>query len=87
MIFEKALSMGQNMARRKGSAIRTHTIVVVDIAESSWDWEKNGEPPADNAAYYLRYCKSFARMGGTLRSIAADNWDFFLSLLHSLPLS
>jgi len=87
MIFEKAFSMGQNIARQQGSAIRGHCILVVDIAESSWDWEKDGEPPADNAAYYLRYCKSFARMGGAMRYVAVDNRDFFLSLLHTLPLS
>jgi hypothetical protein len=87
MIFEKAFSMGQNIARQRGNAIRSHSIVVVDIAESAWDWEKDGEPPAENAAYYLRYCKSFARMGGMMSYCAADNRDFFLSLLHTLPLS
>jgi hypothetical protein len=87
MIFEKSLSMGQNLARQRGERIRNHFIVVVDLAESTWDWEKDGEPPVDNPAYYLRYCKSFARMGGTLRYLRADNRDFFLSLLHTLPLS
>ena len=87
MIFEKSLSMAQNLALQQGHKVRNHHIVVVDIAESTWDWQKDGEPPMDNPAYYLRYCKSFARMGGTMRYLQADNRDFFLSLLHSLVLS
>jgi hypothetical protein len=87
MIFEKSLSMAQNLAFQRGSAIRNHHIVVVDIAESTWDWQKDGEPPIDNPAYYLRYCKTFSRMGGTMRYLQADNRVFFLSLLHSLVLS
>ena len=35
-------------------------------------------------AYYLRYCKTFSRMGGTMRYMQADNRDFFLSLLQAL---
>jgi hypothetical protein len=84
MIFEKSLSMAQNIALREGRAIRSHSIFVVDLAESTWDWQRDGEPPMDNPAYYLRYCKTFARMGGTLRYMQADNRDFFLSLLHAL---
>jgi hypothetical protein len=84
MIFEKSLSMAQNIARQNGTAIANHFILVVDIAPSAWDWARDGEPPPDNPAYYLRYCKSFSRMGGTMRSLAADNRDFFLSLLREL---
>ena len=87
MVFEKSLSMAQNLAFQKGQSIRNHHIVVVDIAESRWDWQRDGEPPMDNPAYYLRYCKTFSRMGGTMRYLQADNRDFFLSLLHSLVLS
>ena len=84
MIFEKSLSMARNIARQEGRSITTHYILVVDLAESAWDWERDGEPPADNPAYYLRYAKSFARMGGTLAFLQADNRVFFLSLLHAL---
>jgi hypothetical protein len=84
MIFEKALSMSQNIALQAGPAISGHSIFVVDLAASTWDWQRDGEPPMDNPAYYLRYCKTFARMGGTLRYLQADNRDFFLSLLRAL---
>jgi len=84
MIFEKAFSMAQNVALQSGAPIRNHYIAVVDIAQSPWDWQRDREPPADNPAYYLRFCKTFARMGGTMRYLTADNRDFFLSLLHAL---
>jgi hypothetical protein len=84
MIFEKSLSMGQNLALQRGQAIENHFVLVVDLAESTWDWLKDGEPPMDNPAYYLRYCKTFARMGGTMRYLRADNRDFFLSLVRAL---
>jgi hypothetical protein len=84
MIFEKSLSMSQNLALQRGTMISNHYILVVDIAESTWDWVKDGEPPADNPAHYLRYCKTFARMGGTMRYLQSDNRDFFLGLLRLL---
>lgn len=83
MIFEKSLSMAQNLALQAGTAIRNHSIVVVDLAESDWDWSR-GEPPEDNPAYYLRYNKSFSRMGGTMRYVPMDNRDFLLHLLRRL---
>jgi hypothetical protein len=84
MIFEKALSMSQNLALQAGAPINQHYIVVVDLAESTWDWQKNGEPPKDNPAYYLRYCKTFNRMGGEMHYLSADNRDFLLSLSQLL---
>lgn len=83
MIFEKSLSMAQNLAIQQGRHIDNHHIVVVDLAESHWDWQK-GEPPEDNPDYYLRYNKTFSRMGGTMRYLSADNRDFLLALLHKL---
>jgi len=80
MIFEKALSMSQNLAIQAGRKIDRHFIAVVDLAESNWDWQKDGEPPKDNPAYYLRYCKTFSRMGGEMRYLSADNRDFLLGL-------
>ncbi len=84
MIFEKSLSMAQNIAIREGHPIENHKIYVVDLAEYSWDWQKYGEPPPDNPAYYLRYCKTFSRMGGTMEYIQADNRDFLLALYREL---
>jgi hypothetical protein len=83
MIFEKSLSMSQNLAIQQGTHIDNHFMVIVDLAESHWDWQK-GEPPMDNPDYYLRYNKTFARMGGIMRYLTADNRDFLLALLHGL---
>jgi len=84
MIFEKSLSMAQNIEIQNKKHIDNHYILVVDLAESNWDWHKNGEPPADNPAYYLRYCKTFHRMGGEMHYLTADNRDFLLELYQVL---
>ncbi len=84
MIFEKALSMSQNIAIQRNEHIDNHYILVVDLAHSEWDWQKEGEPPADNPAYYLRYCKTFNRMGGGMDYLTADNRDFLLALYQKL---
>ncbi len=83
MIFEKSMSMAQNLAIRRGTHLDRHFILVVDLAETSWDWSK-GEPPEHDPAYYLRYNKTFSRMGGTLRRLKADNRDFLLALHQAL---
>ncbi|MFH1970140.1 MAG: hypothetical protein ABIJ53_07470 [Verrucomicrobiota bacterium] len=80
MIFEKAFAMAQNLHRQKGPAIKDHFVMVVDLADAHWDWSAQGEPPMDNPAYYLRFCKTFSRMGGAMRYLAADNRDFLLAL-------
>jgi hypothetical protein len=87
MIFEKSLSMARNIALQEGRTIETFYILVVDLAESAWDWTRDGEPPVTDPAYYLRYCKTFSRMGGTMRYMQADNRDFFLAFAHALQLS
>jgi len=57
---------------------------VVDIQDGgNWDWSQ-GEPPKSNPAYYLRFCKSFARMGGTMNYLGADNVLFLHNLLVQL---
>ncbi|MFW6169735.1 MAG: hypothetical protein ACODAD_04530 [Planctomycetota bacterium] len=83
MIFEKSLSMARNIAIQQGGHIDHHYLVVCDLAESNWDWAL-GEPPEDNPAYYLRFNKSFRRMGGSMRYVRADNRDFLLALLQGL---
>jgi hypothetical protein len=84
MIFEKSLSMAQNLRIQKGGHLDNHYMLVVDLAISDWDWQKNGEPPADNPAYYLRFCKTFNRMGGEMDYLTADNRDFLLALYQEL---
>ncbi len=83
MVFEKSFSMAQNLALQRGEPIRNHFITVVDLAESRWDWSK-GEPPESSPDYYIRFCKSFSRMGGELRYASADNRDFLLALAATL---
>lgn len=85
MIFEKSLSMAQNLAIQNGGHIDDHFILVNDLADTDWDWSQ-GEPPEENSAYYLRYNKTFSRMGGTMRYLQADNRDFLLALLSQLTM-
>ena len=83
MVFEKSLSMANNVAiQQTGQPIQDHYLVVVDLAAAPWDWQRAGEPPAEHPAYYLRYGKTFSRMGGTMRYLTADNRDFLLSLVQ-----
>jgi len=82
MIFEKSLSMSQNLKIKEGKHIDNHYILIVDLAASDWDWQKDGEPPMEHPAYYLRYCKTFNRMGGEMHYLTSDNRDF----LHALKL-
>lgn len=84
MIFEKALSMAQNIMIRNNLHIDNHYILVADLARSEWDWTVNREPPPDNPAYYLRYNKTFSRMGGEMRYITIDNRDFLYLLYRYL---
>lgn len=79
MIFEKSLSMVRNC----GNQISDCAIHVVDLQEKSWDWSK-GEPPVDNPAYYLRFMKTFSRMGCNASYICSDNHAFFVSLYREL---
>jgi len=83
MIFEKALSMAKNIIRQKNRILENYHIVVNDIQEGKWDWEK-GEPPKENPAYYLRFMKTFSRVGGTLEYICMDNRAFLHNLYHLL---
>lgn len=84
MIFEKSLSMSQNLEIQRNGHIDHHYMQIVDLAKSDWDWQKDGEPPMDHPAYYLRYCKTFSRMGGEMHYLTADNRDFLLALYQIL---
>ncbi len=86
-VFEKSLSCVNNLRLQSGrTVVSGHTIYVVDIQDGgNWDWTK-GEPPKDNPAYYLRFCKSFARMGGAMNYVQCDNVVFLQQLLQALRL-
>ena len=84
-VFEKSLSCVNNLRLQQGrGVVAGHRICVVDIQDGGrWDWSA-GEPPKTNPAYYLRFCKSFARMGGILDYVQADNALFVHHLYHML---
>lgn len=87
-VFEKSISCVNNLRlQNKRQIIHDHSIFVVDLQDGgNWDWTK-GEPPKDNAAYYLRFCKSFSRMGGTMHYLQCDNVAFLHHLYHALQKS
>src|SRR5436190_819656 len=84
-VFEKSLSCVNNLRLQAGREIvQGHEIYVVDLQDGgNWDWSK-GEPPKTNPAYYLRFCKSFSRMGGVMRYVQCDNVTFLHHLLKRL---
>ena len=81
----KLASCVNNLRLGEGRPIvQGHTIYVVDIQDGgNWDWSK-GEPQKDNPAYYLRFCKSFSRMGGEMKYVQCDNVAFLHHLWHRL---
>lgn len=84
-VFEKSLSFVNNLRLQQDlPVIRGHAIYVVDLQEGGqWDWT-TGEPPKENPAYYLRFCKSYSRMGGRMQYLACDNTSFIHHLYQQL---
>ena len=82
-VFEKSMSIANNLRRQEGHGPLRPFITVNDLTEENWDWNA-GEPPMDNPAYYNRMGKSFSRMGGELIYTAADNRLFILHLCRRL---
>ena len=84
-VFEKSISCVNNLRLQSGrKVVSGHSIHVVDIQDGgNWDWT-HGEPPKDNPAYYLRFCKSYARMGGTMHYAQCDNVVFFTHLREAM---
>ncbi len=82
-VFEKSLSCVNNLRLQDGRPIVAgHAIHVVDLQDGGgWDWS-GGEPPKTNPAYYLRFCKSYARMGGAMHYHQCDNAVFLHNLYH-----
>lgn len=86
-VFEKAFSAANNLRKSAGRPpISDHHLAIVDLQDGGgWDWS-HGEPPSTSPAYYLRFCKSFYRMGGTLDYLRCDNRSFLVELLRQLGL-
>ena len=84
-VFEKAISCANHLRLQEGrNVVRDHSIFVVDLQDGGdWDWSE-GEPPVTNPAYYLRFCKSYARMGGVMRYLQCDNIAFMQHLMCEL---
>jgi hypothetical protein len=84
-VFEKSVSCVNNLRLQEGRSILAgHRIFVVDLQDGAqWDWTA-GEPPKTNPAYYLRFCKSYSRMGGAMRYLQCDNLAFIHNLWHGL---
>jgi len=84
-VFEKAFSLVNNLRIAEGRPLlQTHTLAIVDLQDGGgWDW-RQGEPPPTNPAYYLRFCKSFYRMGGVIHYIRCDNRVFLVHLMRRL---
>ena len=84
-VFEKSISCVNNLRLQSGRpVVHDHQVYVVDLQDGGgWDWTK-GEPPKTNAAYYLRFCKSYSRMGGRMHYLQCDNASFIHHLYHEL---
>ena len=84
-VFEKSVSCVNNLRLQSGRpVVNGHTVYVVDLQDGGgWDWTK-GEPPKTNAAYYLRFCKSYSRMGGSMQYLQCDNAMFIHNLYKEL---
>jgi hypothetical protein len=84
-VFEKSISCVNNLRlQQEREIVRDFSIYVVDLQDGgNWDWSK-GEPPRENPAYYLRFCKSFSRMGGRMHYLQCDNVVFLQALLQEL---
>jgi hypothetical protein len=84
-VFEKAFSAANNILHQQNQPfIHDHYIGIVDIQDGGdWDWT-TGEPPKEHPAYYLRFCKSFYRMGGTIDYLCNDNRVILANLISQL---
>ena len=84
-VFEKSVSCVNNLRLQDGRKVLSgHSIFVVDLQDGgNWNW-RQGEPPKTNPAYYLRFCKSYSRMGGAMHYLQCDNAAFIHNLYHEL---
>ncbi len=84
-VFEKSISCVNNIRLQQGrEVVRDQSIFVVDLQDGGgWDWTQ-GEPPKTHPAYYLRFCKSYSRMGGAMHYLQCDNSAFIHNLYRAL---
>ena len=83
-VFEKSISLANNFRLQKDQpVIDDFSILVNDLQESVWDWTQ-GEPPKSSPDYYLRFLKSFNRMGGDIHYVSLDNRALLHNILHQL---
>jgi hypothetical protein len=84
-VVEKSLSCVNNLRLQAGRAVASDfDIHVVDLQDGGrWDWSQ-GEPPKTSPAYYLRFCKSYARMGGRMQYTQCHNVLFMHALWRHL---
>ena len=84
-VFEKSVSCANNLRGQRGQPfLRDFDMAVVDLQDGGqWDWAR-GEPPKDHPGYYLRFLKSFYRMGGRVDYLCCDNRAFLCNLAERL---
>jgi hypothetical protein len=87
-VFEKSLSCVNNLRLQSGrKTVSDFDLFVVDLQDGgNWDWS-TGEPPKTNPAYYLRFCKSYSRMGGRMSYSQCHNLLFLHALYRALRVS
>lgn len=81
MVFEKAISMAKNINFQEGKPLNNFDIIVNDI-QPEVDWST--EPLKNNPTYYLRFFKTFSRVGGNSHYICLDNRAFLINLYKML---
>ena len=84
-VFEKSISCVNNIRLGESrDVVKDLSIFVVDLQDGgNWDWSQ-GEPPKTNPAYYLRFCKSYSRMGAAMQYLQCDNAAFIQHLWSEL---
>ena len=83
LVFEKSVSISQNILRQQGGSIEDLHVLVVDLIQERWDWSK-GDPPEESPDYFFRYNASFHESGSSANYLRAENRYFLPALLQKL---
>ncbi len=76
-VFEQGLSCVNHLRLQSCRPIVAgQSIHIVDMQYGGGWAGTTGEPPKSKSAFYLLFCKSYARMGGVMRYVQADNAAF-----------